>query len=167
MCASASAEVRKSGEKIRLGVADVELILREYHRSSKLRANLERDRMGEEFKRKKEELEALEKEFPSRRFIFFKGRANDELHDKREELRRMAKREAQLARSAEKEAVGWLLEDIGEKAKSIAAGDDRRTLIFDSNTPHLMFISTDSGRVEDLTDVLLEALNSQQPKHFQ
>ena len=157
--ASALAEARKPGEQMQLGAADVDLILRDYWRASQVKAELERHRTSQEFKQKQEEVERLERELSAQRFAYFRDRrVSSELRRMRGELRKMAEEEAGRAREREKEAIEKLLADIRQSAESIARQREH-ILIFDSNTPHILFVTKDPGKVEDLTDAMIENLN--------
>ena len=102
----------------------------------------------------------LERELSSkRRFAFFRDkRTSAEIQEKRDELRRLAEKEAQAAREREKEAIEQLLTDIRRSAESISrqSGD---VVIFDSNNPHIVFMNTNLGKIEGVTDAVINDLN--------
>ena len=160
MCGASFAEADKPGEEILFGVADVERILQEYWRTSEVRAELERYKTSEELGKKQEEVARLERELSSkRRFAFFRDkRTSVEIQKKRDELRRLAEKEAQAAREGEKEAIELLLTDIRRSAESIG----RRSGyvgIFDSNNPHIVFMNTNLGKIKGVTDAVVDDLN--------
>jgi Skp family chaperone for outer membrane proteins len=160
--ASALAEARKPGEQMQLGAADVDLILRDYWRTSRVKAELERHRTSREFRQKQEEVERLERELSAQRFAYFRDRrVSSELRKMRGELRKMAEEEAGRAREREKEAIKELLVEVRQSAESIGRQSEH-IVIFDSNTPHILFMTNDPGKVEDLTDATIENLNSRQ-----
>jgi Skp family chaperone for outer membrane proteins len=160
MCGASFAEEDEPGEEILLGVADVERILQEYWRTSEVRAELERYKTSEELKKKQDELARLKRELSSkRRFAFFRDkRKGAEIQEKRDELRRLAEKEAQAAREREKEAIEQLLIDVRGKAESISHRSGY-VAIFDSNNPHIVFMNTDLGKIEDVTDAVIDDLN--------
>lgn len=159
MCPAALAEARKPGEEIRLGVADIERILESYWRTSRVEAELERYRTSEEFRKKQEEVARLERELSGRRFALFRDRQKSrEIQEKRDELRAMAEKEARRTREREKEAIEELLTDIRRSAESIGR-EKQHTIIFDSNTPHILFLDTRFTEVNDVTDEVIENLN--------
>lgn len=155
------AEGRKPSEKIRLGAADVERILQSYWRTSQVKAEIERYKTSEKFKQKQEEIARLERELSTRRFAFFRGRrADQDIREKRDELRKLSEKEAQRVREREKEAIEELMTDIRRSAESIGR-ESAHTMIFDSNTPHIIFMTTDFDRIDDITDAVIDDLNSQ------
>jgi Skp family chaperone for outer membrane proteins len=160
MCASAAAEVKRPGEEVRLGVADVEHILHSYWRTPRVRSDLERYKTSEEFRQKQMDLAKMERELARRRFAFFQDRqANSAIQEKRKEIREMAGKEAERAREREKEAIEDLLTDIRKSAESIGR-EKQHTVIFDSNTPHILFLNTYSTEIDDVTNEVIEELNS-------
>ena len=160
MCSGALAETRKPSEKIRLGVADIERILQDYWRTSRVKTELERYKTSEEFRQKQKEMARLERELPNRRFAFFRDKqTSQEIQEKRAELRDMAKKEAKRTREREKEAIEELLTDIRRDAESIGR-EKQHTIIFDSNTPYILFLNTRSKEVDDVTNEVIESLNS-------
>ncbi len=160
ICSSALAEAEESDKETLFGVADVERILQGYQRAARVRAELEQYKTSEEYKRKQEEVARLEAELSNRRFSFFRDRrANKEILEKRDELSRLAEKEARRAREREKEAVEQLMTDIRRSAESIGR-QNGLTVIFDSNTPHIVFMTTQSGKVDDITVTVIEDLNS-------
>lgn len=160
LCATPQAEVGEPDEETVFGVVDVEQILQEYWRTPQVKAELERYKTSEDFKKKQEELARLERELSSsRRFAFFRDRRTSaEIQEKRDELRQMADKEAQAAREREKEAVDQLLADIRRSAESVG-GRDGCAAVFDSNNPHIIFMSTNHGKVADITDEVIANLN--------
>ncbi len=157
---SAMAEARKPGEQLKLGAADIDLVLRDYWRASNVKAELERHRTSQDFREKQKEVEELEREHSAQRFGYFRDRrVSSELRKMRGELRKMADKEAGRVREREREAVEELLEDIRRSAESIGRKSGQ-IVIFDSNTPHMLFLTKDPERVQDLTDAMIENLNS-------
>jgi Skp family chaperone for outer membrane proteins len=160
MCSSVLAEAEESDKETLIGVADVERILQSYRRAARVRAELEQYQTSEEYRRKQEEVTRLEREFSNRRFSFFRDRsANKEILKKRDELSRLAEKEARRAREREKEAVEQLMIDIRRSAESMGR-QNSLALIFDSNTPHILFMTTQPGKIDDITDAVIEDLNS-------
>ena len=160
MCSSAFAEPEESDQKTLFGVADVERILQSYRRTTQVRAELSQYQASEEYRRKQQEVEKLEKELSNQRFSFFRDRrANKEILQKRDALSRLAEREAQRTREREKEAIERLMTDIRRSAESM--GDQSGlAVIFDSNTPHIVFMTTQTGKIDNVTDAVIEDLNS-------
>lgn len=159
MSAEASAEVKRPAEEIRLGVADVERILQGYWRTPRVRADLEQYRTSEEFRQKQNELSRLERELASRRFTFFqRNRLRREVQEKRKELQAMAEKETGRTREREREAVEELMTDIRRGAEAIGR-QKQLTVIFDSNTPHILFSNTYATGIDDVTDSVIQNLN--------
>ncbi len=156
----AVAEARKPREEIKIGVADIEQILQNYWRTPRVKAELERYRTSEEFRKKQEEVAGLERELASRRFaLLLDRRAGTEIRQKRDELRAMAEKEAARAREREQEAIEELLTDIRRSAESIGREKDHAA-IFDSNTPHILFLNAHVNDIDDVTGEMIENLNS-------
>ena len=160
MGAGALAEAEKPGKETLLGVADVERILNEYWRTAQVRAELDRYKISEDYRQKQEEAARLERELSDRRFAFFRDRrANKEILERRDELSRLAEKEAARAREREKEAIEQLLTEIRRGAESIGR-QNGHAVIFDGNTPHIVFMATQPGKVDDVTDAVIHNLNS-------
>lgn len=167
LCERAVAEAREPSEEIRLGIADVEQILHRYWRTSQVKAELERYKTSEEFKRKQEEVARLERELPGWRFPFFRERqTSEEVRKKRDELRQMAAKEVRRAREREKEAIEELLTDIRRSAESIGR-ENGHTVIFDSNMPQIVFIGTDLEKVDNVTGAVIDGLNSEKFTNYE
>ena len=155
----ALAKEKKATIETRLGVADVEQVLDGYWRTPRVRAELERYKTSEQFRKKEMEMDRLERELSGRRFGFF-GRSlrNEKIRQKQSELKALAEEEARRVRGREKEAVEELLADIRRAAEAI--GRERQlTAIFDCNTPHILFLNTNTETTEDVTNEVIENLN--------
>ena len=101
----------------------------------------------------------LEREFANRRFTFFqRNRLRREIQDKREELKAMAEEETRRARGREREAVEELMTDIRRSAESVGR-QKQLTVIFDSNTPHILFSNSYATEITDVTGAVIENLN--------
>jgi Skp family chaperone for outer membrane proteins len=158
MYAPVFAQDEDSTDTIRLAGADVERILREYWRTPRVEAELEKYRTSEEFRAKQRELETLEREFADRRFAFFlRSRRSSEIREKREELEALAEIEAARARRREREAMGELFADIQRSAEAVGRREEIM-FVFDINTPHILFINKDN-EFDDLTGLIIEDLN--------
>lgn len=152
-------EVNGPSEKIRFGVADVERIIREYWRTPRMRAELDRYRTSEEYRQKQAELARLERELGDRRFSFFqRGQDRRLIQRKRDELRKIAEKETRRVREREEEAIESIMTDI-RKTAEWAGRDKELTIIFDSNTPHIMYSSEQSAEVDDVTDSMITNIN--------
>ncbi len=160
ICSNALAEPKDSDKKTLFGVADVERILQSYRRTSVLRAELKQYQTSEEYRRKQEEVARLEKNLSNQRFSFFRDRrANKKILEKRDELSRLAEKGAQRTREREKEAVESLMTDIRRSAESMGRKNGL-AVIFDSNTPQIVFMTTQPGKIDNITDAVIEDLNS-------
>jgi Skp family chaperone for outer membrane proteins len=158
-CAATSAKEEKPRVETRLGVADVEQVLRNYWRTPRVRAELERYKTSEEFRRKQAEVAELERELAGQRFWFLRRKqVTEEIQAKRNELKSMAEKEAERTRERENEAVEGLLTDIRGVAAAIGR-EQQLTVIFDSNTPHILFLNTRGSGTSDVTDALIEKLS--------
>ncbi|UCD56681.1 MAG: OmpH family outer membrane protein [Candidatus Hydrogenedentota bacterium] len=160
ICASVVAEGKKPTIETRLGVADMEQVLHSYWRTPRVRAELERYKTSEEFRKKQMEVARLERELAGQRFRFFhRSRVSERIREERNELDAMAEKEAERAREREKEAIEELMTDIRRAAESIGR-EQQLTAIFDSNAPHILYLNPYASAVNDVTDEVIESLNS-------
>ena len=160
ICSNALAEPKESDKATLFGVADVERILQSYRRTARVRAELKQYQTSEEYRRKQEEVTGLERELSNQRFSFFRDRrANKEILKKRDELSRLAEKGARQTREREKEAVERLMTDIRRSAETMGR-QNGLAVIFDSNTPQIVFMTTRFGKIDNLTDAVIEDLNS-------
>jgi Skp family chaperone for outer membrane proteins len=156
MCSASFAQEEEPSEETIFGVADVERILQEYWRTPVLKAELERYKTSDELRKKQEELSRLE---GRRRFAFFRDRRTiAEIKKRRDALRRLAEKEAQASREREREAIEQLLTDIRESAESISSRSGH-VATFDSNNPHIVFMNPNLGKIEGVTDAIIDDLN--------
>jgi Skp family chaperone for outer membrane proteins len=154
-----SAEERPRTEEIKIGVADVEQALQRYWRTPRVRADAERRRTSEEYRQKQAELDRLEREITARRFAFFRANQSDPaVREKQQELQELADAEAVQARAREKQAVEELLSDIRRAAETVGR-ENQYTVIFDSNTPYVLFVGAGDTGIDDVTEPVIDQLN--------
>jgi len=157
--ADASGEVKRPLEEVRLGIADVERILDEYWRTPRVKAELEQYRTSEEVRAKQRELDSLERELAGRRFAFFqRNQTSEDIKKLRTELQALTEKGAQRSREREKEALEGLLSVIQRSADTIGQRQ-QLTIIFDSNTPHVLYLDRGNDGIDDVTDVIIQDLN--------
>jgi Skp family chaperone for outer membrane proteins len=157
--ADVSGEVKGPLEEIRLGVADVERILAEYWRTRRVKAELEQYRTSEEVRAKQRELDSLERETVGRRFTFFqRNEPSEDVLRLRAELQALMEKEAQRSREREKEALEGLLSDIQRSADAIGQRQ-QLSIIFDSNTPHVLYVDRGKDGIDDVTNMIIQDLN--------
>jgi Skp family chaperone for outer membrane proteins len=142
-----------------VGVADVGRLLSQYRRTPRIRAVLESQKMSEDYKQKRTEVEKLEQEIENERFWFFPRRKEAEIRARRDELHAVAAREAERTRAREKEAIDDLMADL-QKAAEAAANRRQLSIVFDANNPHILFLGILAGENGEITDEAIEYLNS-------
>lgn len=153
------AQEKRPSERISLGVADVERILSEYWRAPRVKAELDRMRTSAEFQQRQRELAELERELGGRRFAFFqRSRTNEKLREKRDELQALAEKDSQRMREREREAIERLRADIRMSAETVGR-EKQVAAIFDSRSPHILFIGNNGDLIEDVTEPIIENLN--------
>ena len=159
LCGDTPAEEEKTTGETRIGVVDVERVLQNYWRVPRVKAELERYRFSERLRETQAEVARLEQELAGRRFrMFQRGRLAQQLERKRKELEAMVDEEGGRAREREKEAIEELLTDI-RKAVEPAGRERQITVVFDSNTPQILFLNPHAGATIDVTDTVIENLN--------
>ena len=134
-------------------------VLQNYWRVPPVRAELERYRISERLQEKQTEVARLERELAGHRFrLFERGRLAQQLEEKRSELETMAEKESERTREREREAIEELLTDIRRATEPI--GRERQiTIVFDSNTPQMLFLNPHASATIDITDAVIENLN--------
>jgi Skp family chaperone for outer membrane proteins len=145
----------------RIGVANVERLLSQYWRTPNVRDGLERRKVSEEYRQKQMEVARLEQELSDQPFWFFsRKREIDEqkVREKRNELEVIAAKEAEKVRGHEGEAIDELMVDI-KRATEAAAQRRQLSIVFDSNSPHILFLNLNAGNNSDITDEVMQMLN--------
>jgi Skp family chaperone for outer membrane proteins len=142
-----------------VGVADVGRLLSHYRKTQRVRAALESQKMSEDYKQKRMEVERLEQELEHERFWFFPRRKEAEIRARRDELHAVAAQEAERLRAREKEAIDDLMADL-QKAAEAAASRRQLSIVFDTTNPHILFLGIHAGENGEITDEALETLNS-------
>jgi Skp family chaperone for outer membrane proteins len=156
----ASAQEREPVAGPVLGVADVEKVLRNYGRASRVKSELERGNASEELRQKQAELGDLEREVASRRFSFFRRKVSPaEVKKKQAEVQALREQDARAAREKEEKEMEALLTDIRDAVTEVGR-EKRLALVFDSNAPQILFLNRRAGGVTDVSDAAIERLNS-------
>ena len=159
LCTGTAAEEEKATVEIRIGVADVEQVLQSYWRVPRVKAELDRYRISPRLREKQAEVARLEQELAGHRFrLFQRGRLAEQLEQERDELKKLADEERGRTREREKEAIEELLTDIRKAVETI--GRDRQlSVVFDGNTPEILFLNPQGEATIDVTDAVIENLN--------
>ncbi|MBI5116381.1 OmpH family outer membrane protein [Candidatus Poribacteria bacterium] len=156
----ASAQEREPATGPVVGVADVEKVLRNYGRASRVKNELERGNTSEELRQKQVELDDLEREVAGKRFSFFRRKISPaEVEKKRTEVQALREQEARAAREKEKKEMEALLTDVRGAVAEVGR-EKRLALVFDSNAPQILFLNPRAGGVTDVSDAAIEWLNS-------
>lgn len=162
LVAVVSALGQETDTEIRIGGANVERLLGQYWRTPRVRAELESQKVSKEYRQKQMDLTRLEQEEADQRFWFFsRKKESEKIQEERSELQAMAVKETERARKHEGEAVDELMMDIRKATETTA---DRRQLsvVFDTNSPYILFFNPNSENSSDITEEVMNALNASQ-----
>jgi Skp family chaperone for outer membrane proteins len=144
----------------KLGAANVERILNRYWRVSEIRSSLARHKKSDEYAQKQMEVARLEQEEANQRFWFFpRKKDSDRIRAQRAELEAVAAREALQFQKQEREAIDELTMDIKRATESVALRQGF-SVVFDSNSPHILFLSATAGDGGgDITEEVIRELS--------